>query len=151
MEPSRSVWAQTPVFIRILSAIIFLVGFSFLLSAEYIYGNKRYDVYFKVTYATMIPGLLVASLFCLSAGLISIRQEHIAWYNQRYFLLGIGFFCWFLAACVFAVVDYNLLPDLFGDFLGIPLFLLWMACLTWSYIVGRRDRRRSEEEWLRDG
>ena len=128
-----------------------MVGFSLILSAEYIYGNKRYDVYLKVFYAIMIPGLLVASLFYLSAGLVSVRQEHIAWYKQRYLLLGIGFFCWFLATLVLAGVNYNLLPDPFGLFLGTPLLLLWIACLIWSFIIGKRDKRRSEEEWLRDG
>ena len=150
MQRSRSVWTQTPVFIRILSAIILLVGFLLLLSAEYLSGNKRYDVYTKVTYATAIPGLLVVSLFYLSAGLVSVRQEHVAWYNQRSFLLGIGFFCWFLSTLVIEGVNYNLLPDPFSLFLGTPLFLLWIACLIWSFIIGRRDRRRSEEEWLRD-
>lgn len=119
-----------------------MVGFSLILSAEYIYVNKQYDVYLKVFYAIMIPGLLVASLVYLSAGLISVRQEPIAWYKQRYLLLGIGFFCWFLASLVLAGVNNNLLPDLFGLFLSIPLLLLWIAYLIWSFIIGKRDKRR---------
>ncbi|HEX6479963.1 MAG TPA: hypothetical protein VF043_14050 [Ktedonobacteraceae bacterium] len=151
MQRSRSVWTQTPVFIRILSAIILLVGFPLLLSAKYLSGNKQDDVSTKVTSAAAIPGLLVASLFYLSAGLISIRQEHMAWYNQRYFLRGIGFFCWFLASLVIKGVNYNLLPDPFGLFLGTLLFILSIAFLIWSFFIGKRDRHRSEEEWLRDG
>ncbi|HEX6479186.1 MAG TPA: hypothetical protein VF043_10105 [Ktedonobacteraceae bacterium] len=151
MQRSGSVWAQTPVFIRILSAIIFMVGFPLLLWAEYLYGNKRYDVSTKVFSAMMIPGFLGASLVYLSAGLVSLRQEHVAWYNQRSLLRGIGFFCVFLSALVLAGVDFNLLPDLVGNVLVTPLFLLWIACLIWSFIIGRRDKRRSEEEWLRDG
>ena len=151
MQRSGSVWTQTPVFIRMLSAIIFLVGFPLLLWAEYLYGNKRYDVYTKVIFAAMIPVFLGASLVSLSAGLVSLRQEHIAWYNQRYLLRGIGYLCLFLSALVLRGVDFKLLPELVGDFLGTPLFLLWIACLIWSYILGRRDKRRSEEEWLRDG
>jgi hypothetical protein len=151
MERSRSVWVQTPVFIRLLSGIIFIVGFSLLLSAEYNYVNKRYDVYLKVTDTIMIPGLLVACLFYLSAGLVSLRREHIAWYKQRNLLRGIGFFCWFLDTLVLTGVNNNFLPDPFGLFLGTPLTILWMACLIWSFIIGKRDKRRSEEEWLRDG
>lgn len=139
MQRSGSVWTQTPVFIRILSGIILVVGFSVILAVEYIYGNKRYDVYTRITYAIMVPVLLVASLFCLSAGLVSARQEHIAWYKQRYLLLGIGLFCWFLASLVLGGVNNNLLPDLFDLFLSIPLLILWIACLIRSFIIGKRE------------
>lgn len=151
MERSRSVWAQTSVFIRILSGIILIVGFSLILSAEYLSGIMRSFVILKVLYAIMIPGLLVTSLFYFSAGLASIRQEHIAWYKQRYFLRGIGYLCWFLDTLVLTGVNNNFLPDLFGLFLATPLTILWIACLIWSFIIGQRDKRRSEEVWLRDG
>jgi hypothetical protein len=151
MEQTRSVWTQTPVFIRLLAGIILIVGFSLILSAEYISGNMQSFVMLKVGYAIMIPGLLVASLFYLSAGLVSRQQEHMAWYKHRYLLRGIGYLCLFLATLVLVGVNNNLLPDLFGLLLAIPLTILWITCLIWSFILGRRDKRRSDVEWLRDG
>jgi uncharacterized membrane protein len=145
MERPRSVWAQSSVRSKVVSGVVAVVGFVLLLLVVNTYGNlggdRPGDLLVSIIFALVISGVFAIGLLCLSVGSTSMRQEHVAWYNQPVFLQGIGFI---LAALTFLMIVgslSHLLPHLLAAALSILCAMLGLACALWSVGVSQAHRK----------
>ena len=144
MERSRSVWAQTSVRSKVVAGVVAVVGFALLLFVENTYGNlggnRLGDLLASVILALVTSGIFAIGLAFLLVGLTSMRQEHIAWYNQSVFLQGVGFVLLSFGFLLFIGFSNHLLPRLLALALSLPCGMLGLICMLWAIGVSQAKR-----------
>ena len=70
-----------------------------------------------------------------------MRQEHIAWYKQQVFLLGIAYvFISFTMIMTLGFIN-NILPHLLAFSLSLAFTVLALLCVSQSILVNQVNRR----------
>src|SRR5215469_2559068 len=145
MEQPRSVWAQSSVRSKVVAGVVAAVGFVLLLLVENTYGtlggNRLGDLLASIIFALVISGVFAIGLLCLSVGSTSMRQEHVAWYTQPVFLLGIELVLVALTLLMLVGSFNHLLPHLLAVALSILCATLGLVCALWSVGVSQAHRR----------
>ncbi len=145
MERSRSVWAQTSVRSKVVAGVVAVVGFALLLFVETMYGNlggnRLGDLLASVVFALVTSGIFAVGLVFLAVGRTSLRQEHIAWYNQSVFLQGVGFVLLAFGFLLLVGFFNHLLPRLLALALCLLCGTLGLACMLWAISVSQAHHR----------
>ena len=145
MEGSRSVWARSSVRSKVVAGVVAVVGCVLLFFVENTYGNlggdRLGDLLASAVFALVISGVFAIGLLCLSVGSTSMRQEHVAWYNQPVFLQGIEFVLLALSFLMLVGFFNHLLPRQLAFALSLLCVTLGLVCALWSVGVSQAHRR----------
>ena len=125
MIGSRSVWTLSSHMIKLLVGAVVIVGFALLFLVECLSGNK-YGILESILWALTPTGLFAVGILFLSAGLISTRQEHGAWYKQHNVWQGIGYILMAFGFLIILFVSVNIV---------LPPFLALALVVSWGMIM----------------